>query len=443
MNKIAIAAGVLAVTVGGFAGATWYTGQQLDKKISQSGELLKDFPIAKVVKRDMRAGFWTSTEEVTYQLGCAGVTSEDPFDGKSFTLTLRNVIRHNPLDMGVDTSVVFDAETRAELSKVFKEQEPLRISTKISMGGELETRLTSPAFTYTEGEKSLDWKGVEAVYKYDRDLSFVNGDLKLPGAKIKTAGDAATQVELGAISYQVNQKRSAEGLYLGKGSLQLAGFTLSEKAKGQPVDVAMGKAVISGESSLKDGMLRVLIKGDADKMQFNKNEVGSFAFDYDFDRLDAKAVGEINKLSLHNGILQCKANPMENMVAMKKQLLEILKKDPKFKHNMKLKTAEGESSLALDIATKGATEQDLRMPQNMLGKLDGSLSVQLPGALVERVIRESKGAEADMALAAYQNSLAQGVAQGFVLHDGKLISSKLIIKNGQLELNGKPIPLGQ
>ncbi len=48
-----------------------------------------------------------------------------------------------------------------------------------------------------------------------------------------------------------------------------------------------------------------------------------------------------------------------------------------------------------------------------------------------------------MALAAYQNSLAQGVAQGFVLHDGKLISSKLIIKNGQLELNGKPIPLGQ
>lgn len=442
MNKVVIVAGVLAVAVGGFAGATWYAGQQLDQKISQSGELLKDFPIAKVLKRDMRSGFWTSTEEVTYQLGCGELAAADPFGGKTYTVTLRNVIRHNPLDMGVETNVVFDEATRGSLSKVFKDQEPLRISTKISMAGGLETKLTSPAFTYAEGDESLEWKGIEAVYKYDRALSFINGDLKLPGAKIKIAGHSATQIELGSINYLVNQKRSAEGLYLGKDTLQLERVSLSEQAKGQPVNVAMGKTVISGESSLNDGMMRIVVKGDAEKLQFNKNDIGSFSFDYDFDRLDAKAIREINKINLHNGILQCKADPMANMAAMQKQLLEILKKDPRFKNNMKLKTAEGESLLALDIATKGVNEQDLHMPQNLLGKLEGSLSMQLPGALVERVIRETKGAEAESALVAYQTSLAQGVAQGFLLNDGKQISSKLVIKNGQLDLNGKPIPLG-
>lgn len=59
----------------------------------------------------------------------------------------------------------------------------------------------------------------------------------------------------------------------------------------------MGKTVISGESSLNDGMMRIVVKGDAEKLQFNKNDIGSFSFDYDFDRLDAKAIREINKIN--------------------------------------------------------------------------------------------------------------------------------------------------
>ena len=70
MNKTKLVLALAALAGAGFAGATWYTGTTLDNKVTQAGDVLKDYKIIKVVKRDFKKGFWSSTEEVTYQLGC-------------------------------------------------------------------------------------------------------------------------------------------------------------------------------------------------------------------------------------------------------------------------------------------------------------------------------------------------------------------------------------
>ncbi|MEJ2792995.1 YdgA family protein [Iodobacter sp. LRB] len=441
MNKTKLALALAVLAGAGFAGATWYAGSTLDHKVSEAGDALKDYKIVKVVKRDFKKGFWTSTEEVTYQLGCEDGGEASPLHGATGQITLINTIEHNPFGLAINTKVVYSDKTREELAKVFKGKEPLEINTKVSLSGDLQTRISSPAFTVDDEKGNVNWKGFNSLIKYDKHASYIDFDFAVNGAEGKESNNA-TQFKLGAISYKGNYKNAADGVYAGAESLTVEGFDVSSKKQEKDIQVSMGQLLLNSESKLNNGLLDFSGKGTADKIKFNSKEIGKFEMNLSVSQIDPKAIKGINELSWKKGILQCNFDGKSQAKAMQALLMDILKKNPSMKQNIKLHTPEGESMIALDLSSKDIKQEDLENPGQLINKVNAMLALQLPNAFAERMIRESAEEEAiEPTLEMFQSSVQLGVEDGKLESDGKLLKTKIQLKDGKIVLNGKTVEL--
>lgn len=443
MNKTKLVLALAALAGAGFAGATWYTGTTLDNKVTQAGDVLKDYKIIKVVKRDFKKGFWSSTEEVTYQLGCEDGGEASPLRGATGKITLINTIQHNPFGLEINTKLVYSDKVKAELAKVFKDKEPLEINTKVSLSGDLQTRISSPEFTINDEKGNVTWKGVNSLIKYDKTASYIDFDVSLPGV-VGKENASATQFNIGSVSYKGSYKNAVEGIYAGAESLKMDGFGVTGKKEEKEMQVSMGQLLMSSESKFSNGLLNFSGKGTVDKITFNSKEIGKFEMNLDVNQLDPKALKGINDLTWKKGILQCNFDNKGQEKAIQALLMDILKKNPSLKQNIKLHTPEGESVVAIDLASKDLKAEDLANPGLLINKINAMLALQLPNAFAERMIRESAEEDAiEPTLAMFQSSVQLGVEEGKVENDGKLLKTKIQLKDGKIVLNGKTVELSE
>ncbi|MBE9609849.1 YdgA family protein [Chitinilyticum piscinae] len=437
MNKVLVGGVAVALlAAGGYVGATWYVGQKIDGALDSNAAALGKYKIIKQEKRQFDKGLFSSVELVTYRIGCAEGLEGSPFAGTEGTLTLKNTISHNPFAPTVKTEIILDEKTRAELAKVFKGQEPLSIVTRVSLDGSYQTEISSPAFVHEDAQGKLDWKGISATVKSDQQLSFADFNLKMSGLSFSAGSGEA--LSLGEVTYTAATKKSAEGLYAGKGSMVLAGMELKGQNDGVPMVLKTGKLELSSDSSVEGGLMKGSAKGTLAGLSYNGKAIGDIGIDYELARIDAAAVKKINDNSIDN-LLQCHYDPMKDMQVLQEAVMAILKKDPSYTQKIALKTPEGESSLNLKVASKGLTEADLHGIDSVLPKLDASVKLQVPSELVNRLIRDVRPAEeVEMTQAMVSEGLNQAAAQGFVVLDSKLIKSDFELKNGQMLLNGQP-----
>jgi uncharacterized protein YdgA (DUF945 family) len=441
MSKTKLALAIAVVAGAGFAGATWYTGTTLDNKVMQAGDALKEYKIIKVVKRDFQKGFWSSREEVTYQLGCEDGGEASPLHGATGQITLINTIQHNPLGLEINTQLVYGDKMKEALAKVFKGKEPLQINTKVSLSGHLQTHISSPAFVINDDKGNVNWKGFNSLIKYDKDVSYLDFDFALLGADGQEKSRTA-QFKLGSISYKGSYKNAVEGVYAGAESLTIDGFDVSAKKQEKDIQLSMGQLLMNSESKFSNGLLNFSSKGTAEKLRFNSKDIGKFEMNLDLNQLDPKALKGIHDLSWKKGILQCDFDGKSQVKAMQALLMDLLKKNPSLKQNIKLHTPEGESVVALDLSSKDIKQEDLEDPSQLMNKVNAMLALQLPNAFAERIIRESTEEEAiEPTLEMFQSSVQLGVEDGKLESDGKLLKTKIQLKDGKIVLNGKMVEL--
>mgnify|MGYP001564322524 CR=1 FL=1 len=442
MNKVVLAIGTVAVLGGGYVGASWYAGQQVESSLAAGASELSKYPIIKTVSRDFQKGLFSSVENVTYQIGCeSGLEAGNPLQGKVGTITLKNSISHQPFNLAIQTQIQYDDKIKAELAKIFKDKEPLSIQTKLGLTGSLQTELTTPSFIVDDAEGRMEWKGLSANIKSDRELSFLDSHFKMGGFDLvlKAKGE---QISIGEIDYQSNRKKVADGLYAGNDQLTIAAMSFNGKDSAKSFN--LGKSDFSGETQIDAGFMRSAFKGSIADVALNKKKIGDLNLDYALEHIDTKAIKAINDAVWVNGILQCKSDPALQTKVMLEQIQAIVEKDPKFTQKLALKTAEGETNLSLQLLGKGLTKADLASPDLLMAKLDAALALQVPNAFVERIIREMDTPEnAEAKLTMFQAGLGASVQQGYVESDGKMIKSNFTLQNGKTTLNGKPFDLKQ
>ncbi|MBM5572426.1 DUF945 family protein [Deefgea chitinilytica] len=441
MNKIVLLAlGSVVVLGGGYAGASWYAGNQISTALDNNAAALSQYPAIKVVKRDLQKSLFGAVENVTYQIGCeTGVDAAHPLNGKLGTLTLQNTISHHPFNMTIDTAIQFDEKTKAELAKIFKDKQPLSIHTKLDFSGGFRTEFAVPAFMVEESGTTVTVQALNATVQSDRQFSFFDTTLKQGGLEVVTKAQKS-KFATGALDYESKLKKSSEGLYVGKDQVKLASLVLADSTQEKPVDFRLGLSQVSGESAIEGGLMRGVVKGQMDDVQVNQQKVGTLTLEAGLERLDAGAMKAFNEAFGVQAMLQCKgSNPAEQMKILEAQAEALLAKDPKYSQKMSLKTGEGESVLAFHLQTKGLTKNDFANPDTLTKKLDAAVSMQVPKSLVERLIKDLSPADAvENTLASFQEGLGMGVQQGFVVTDGKLIKANFIAQQGNITLNGKP-----
>lgn len=99
-KAVSYAIGALVLVSAGYAGASWYTSEQITDALDSSANALKEYPMIKISNRTMEKGLIKSVEDVTYQIGCGA----EP----DFSVTLKNTVHHQPFNTSMETAIQYD-----------------------------------------------------------------------------------------------------------------------------------------------------------------------------------------------------------------------------------------------------------------------------------------------------------------------------------------------
>ena len=430
-KAVSYAIGTVVLVGAGYAGASWYAGNQITEALDNSANALKEYPMIKISNRTMEKGLIQSVENVTYQVGCGAKPD--------FSVTLKNTIHHQAFNTNMETAIQYDDKTRAEYKAIFKDQEPLSIRTTFGVGGKFNTQLSSPKFVFEKDGGRMESQGLNLNIESDKTASFANLLFDMGGVTFSAPNKLALTV--GKISYQGNVTLSSNGTYVGTTKGEMASLSLN--------DFSTGKIGFSTSETAEGTFQNAHMKTNIDNIVFKAKPLGTLTSNMQMNRIDAKAIADLNALQILNAkrMLQCNFAPDEvSLAKIQSAISALLEKDPELKFTVDMASDLGASQLTASFNSKGLTAKDLTTDvQNFnvwKSKIQASIAFQTPLAFVENLLTlvtlETDSADKDTALSQLHQQLDDASKLGFIVQDGKTIKFDAALTQGAATLNGKP-----
>ncbi|MFZ6872449.1 YdgA family protein [Undibacterium sp. Di27W] len=480
MNKSTKLIAVVVALAASYPAASWYTGKRVEAKLTESNDQAKSSPYVKVVKQDYKRGVFSSVQDTTLELTLANFpgakksdlplpeaaeTPEAPADGsapvdpaaatanveakepKPLQIHFINYIQHGPLPgfagfgaASIKTELVLDAESKAELAKVFGNASPLEISSRLSYGGGGRVTVSSPAFNTVleKDQEKVAWQGLKMEVGFGKDYKDVNINLNAPGLTIDTPDGKAFKFAGISVKGDVSAAYPATNLYLGKTESTIASISFADPAEAKK-SFTLEQLKLTTDANLKDDLFDMLAKFGIGKVVIDQQTYSDFHYDYGVRRLHAPSLAKISTAYSKTG-----GDP-EKMAALKTVWDEVaplvLQKEPElFLDRLSVMTPDGEAKLSGTAKVVGATAADFNNPMLMLSKIQSSLDVTLTEGLVAKLGGASQK-DPDIqkaAMDAMNQQVSAFVERGYINKNGKLLSSKIEWKQGNLTVNGKP-----
>jgi len=483
VNKSMKLIAVVVVLAASYPAASWYTGKQVEAKLTESNDQSKFSPYVKVIKQDYQRGVFSSVQETTLELTLANLpglkkpdfpgpdaadqsdddVAEEPVDAsgsaaetvpaptekaaKPVQLRFINRIQHGPLPgfsgfgaASIKTELVLDEETKAQLAKVFGTANPLEISAKLNYGGGGRVNISSPAFnTVLEKDKEkVVWQGLTMEVGFVKDYKDINVNFNAPGLSVD--GSDGLSFKLGAISLKGDVSRAypANSLYLGKTEASIASINVTDP-EGPQKSFTLEQFKLSTDASMKDELVDLAAKIGVSKFVLDQKAFSDFHYDYGVKRLHGPSLAKIS-----TAYTNAMSDP-EKLGTLKVVWDEvaplILQKDPELVlERLSVMTADGEAKLVGSAKLAGATATDIANPIMIISKIQSNLDITLTETLVAQMAGTSqKDPEMQKAaLASLNQQISAFEGQGFITRNGKMLNSKIEWKQGSLSVNGKP-----
>jgi uncharacterized protein YdgA (DUF945 family) len=255
-NKAVLGVGALAAAIAvAYGGSTWYAGSQIKSLYDASLDALpKQTAIVRITDRQYERNFFGAVSTVTFEIGCApdaaaaatpaaptppaqpaeGEEAEadeeaeaqaDATPPKPLRFTVRDTIHHGPLAGGtlaaatIDSELVLDAKTQADVKKLFGEAKPLSAHTKVGFGGAFTTDMTvAPAKFAEAGKGELAWQGAQLRMDVNAARTQVRYELTMPGLDFSDARTGVT-LKMGKLAVKADMDSSA-GWFLATGKTE-------------------------------------------------------------------------------------------------------------------------------------------------------------------------------------------------------------------------------
>lgn len=469
MNKgVVIGLGAVAVVGVVYAGVSVWAGQQVKRHYeTQSATLARQVPFLKPVEERHEAGVLSSTHTMTWRLGCVPQPQADGTvkRGEPLQVSWVDRIQHGPLPgfrnwgaAAIDSQLVLAGQTQQAFAKVFGEgKQPLSARTLVGFDGRYVSTLSSPAANIegTAESPQMSWSGVQAKLHGDTSGRSAHYELSLPGLEIT---DAKQGVQLKLSGLSMHGEASGDGtsllLMAGRSEGTLASMEMSvqppDGAASEPFRMSLGPFKFDGKTTVDKDLLSststLTGSGQVGATKLDKIEMTA-----SMKRLHVPSYFALIS-AVMDGNMSCEADkpgpdPQAVMEALQKGMAKLLPHNPEYaldKLAVEIGGKRGELSYAVAVA--GVTEADLQLPAPMLLMSKGELKadVKLPVSWIEQLLlalpakAQAVAPQPEMVNA----MLDQFSAQGLVVRDGEFVSSSMRFKNGQAELNGKPLQLG-
>lgn len=469
MKKFLVVLGVTLLLAAGLTGAAYWSGQQaehwyrqiLAESARQSG--------LHITLTSYQRGWFSSTATTHYQ-NQSNTTDHalaaPDTETTDLSFSTHETIYHGPLPLmawgvpGVSptpaatvirqTLVPDSSPWTRKLAEWYGNQEPLTVVTRVGFDGASASRVTMPPLTLNQIAnqaandpmplQNLDFSGLNGQFQMTPGGATVQGDLSVAQlaatAQAKTA-DAANEaaaiqrVTLRDLRLTANQRKSAFDLLLGDTHFQLGELRIEDAAGAAPALLSRLRLdTTSVVNPQNPQQIDAEVKMQVDKVEIPPwNGVGNFRLA--LQRLDGAALSQFqqwrDQLPTDSSDPQAAQGEVAALLTLARGLL---RGEPELQFDTQGRLAQDDwqGQLRLnfqDYATDGDLAQN---PASLLGALrHGSLDLTVAKGLAELLIPEQITA-----------LVAAGLVQ---LHDGHY-QVQARFDNGQLLVNGHPIPLG-
>lgn len=481
MKKLVILSVVILLCVAGWAGATYLVGGQVE---SQYTRLLDEFgqlgPIT-MSQQSYQRGFLTSTARTVLELKLPATTrpgAQAAADAQNETLQLvfASAIKHGPLPAGsapgmalIETrlvSVTPSNETFEQLLNQFPQLTETLSVTRIDFSGSMTDRVRLPALETTIDDAQIKWGGLSVDSSYAPGDKTIVGTFDLPSLEIHgEKGELAWQ----GLHGKLDLVEALPLLYVGSTEVDFGGMEMNfAKGKdGAQQAVQLNGIKLSSRSDCREKLVNFKQTLEFGGVLVDGESYGPGRCVIDAKNLDGEVLGGF-QAQVRELYRSGQGSTPDELVGQllplyTRMLIELLEKSPEFNiSSFSFATPQGNIDGRLLIKYHGSQGVDTQNPQAMLQALDASAELAIHENLVKQLIAQNLKNEltaaklngqipdtfsaADIAELAAQQSDAQlemVLAQALVVRDGDMIRSNATFKQGELVVNGQPLPLFQ
>ncbi len=468
MKKI-IAALVGAGVLAAWPAATWFYGSRAQASAEHfSSAITQAIPYLGIESSEYKKGFMKASQTIRLRPNFPAAANKAWPD-----IVIENAIEHGPFpgfsSVGaarIKHTLVLPPETKAELAKLWGQQEPLNMVTQMNLAGGGTTTFSSSAATAKFDKTNVAFQGLNGVMNFTAGFGTIDYTLNAPGALVE---DAEGKLLLGKVSSSGMQTKLAgtERIYTGK---QTANFdSLEFFAKGQSAANIKNITYAVETTAPQPNLLSGKGKLTGQSVKFGAYDLGAIDYTYSLSDLHAPSLEAITKaMQTEFGKMSAKAgDPTKNatppndvlLKALTQHLPELSKHVPKINiEKMRVGTANDYAQLNGSLVLKPMTAQEAASPMTMLPKLDAAINIELSESILALLAKESTNrmmgggeemaarmtpeqklqvqAQAESMVNEQLNALVQ---QGYIVRGVGKVSAQIALKEGNLTVNGKPV----
>lgn len=485
MKKLVILLVLILLVVVGWVGATYYAGVTIEKRYQAFIDKNGHFGPVSLANRTYQRGLFSSRVETLVKLTAAvptGKPGEKPAL-QSVEMVLTHNVFHGPVIIGanpggkklalavIDTGITIPGE-KNPIDEMLQEIPELRNSSSratIAMNGNVEGRITIPAFSKEDDGVVVDWGGFELAVNYSPGPGTLNGRMDMPSLKVQPTEKNDKSMSWAGAHASFDLVEALPMLFVGKSQMVFGPMTMDglDKKNGAKSLAEFKGFNIETESRYDGRLVHFSESVSSDGFSFDGEFVGPLAFEIELKNMNAQAMSDLQQKVIE---VYRRADP-NNPEALLTDLLPVygdlamksMAESPELNFNrLYVNTPMGEANgtvkIKYDHPQKEAPASMVMLPQ-YLPFFNAVADVAVDRRLVKFFMKDSARSGLKAAIAQgrqpqmselemeamvnrkIEEQLQAFEAQGFVARDGTMLKSLVTLAEGQLQVNGKPMPL--
>jgi uncharacterized protein YdgA (DUF945 family) len=333
----------------------------------------------------------------------------------------------------VDSHLELDETIRKEIEETFGPKTPLEVSTRIGFFGGGTTTFKSEGRTINpkDSKSEITWDTFKLAVGYSSNLDKYDIDGKWPKLEV-TEKNEGFHFVMTDMAMDGDGKRVRGDLYDGDFNFVIDKMSFVGADK-QEVEVSNAHYLVKSETqgeftsmSAKMGVGEVHAK----ELKAQGIELKEIHYDFSVRRLHAETLEKIlaSFRSAYAKPLNNSLEATEIMFApLKEHGMELLKYDPEFViDRVGIVTPEGDGYIKGVVTLKGATAEDFGAGSlSLIGKVHADITIDVSEKMVQKFPNGSTSAGA-------------AVDSGYAKREGDRLICKIVFKDGELTVNGKP-----
>ena len=451
-------AGLALVAVGIGVGGAWYTGGRLEGELRQAASqaqaaLQAEMPEYRpqIQLAEFHRGLFSSSAIFSLSMQPEDrspvevLRVADQIQHGPFPLTRLKSLQLAPV-MAVNRLTLIRTPTVAELFTLAKGTEPVRLDATLGYDRSVDGQLIVAPLQMDQPQGAVAFSGLNAGFRTDLEAQQfrLEGSVGHFSFNVRTP-DGWTKLELQGLSLTGDNRRNADGFWLGPGALRLTGLVLA--MPGQP-EVQLQDLQLKGDTQQQGQQLSGTLDASLGRLAVAGQTLGKATLSARYSHLDSPALAQLNTLLQHLPLDTDEGLDPTTQATLQQHLSDVLATRPQLVvDDLRFDTASGSNHLRFDLTLDKPTTYDLPPAQlgaQVLSRLDARLSVAR-SSLVDGVLFQAGGQREQPAMQQQAQATAEALANiglnsGLLKAEGKDLVATLNYAAGRLLLNGQEVP---